>query len=33
MVPKFDSNDVKLLIYPFVNKVNIMFGQVFQSGA
>lgn len=33
MVPKFDSNDVKLLIYPFVNKVNIMFGPVFQSGA
>lgn len=32
-VPKFDSNDVKLLIYPFVNKVNIMFGPVFQSGA
>lgn len=25
---EFDSNDVKLLIYPFVNKVNIMFDPV-----
>lgn len=32
MVPKFDSNDVKLLIYPFVNKVNIMFDQSFSRG-
>lgn len=32
MVPKFDSNDVKLLIYPFVNKVNIVFDQSFSRG-
>lgn len=32
MVPKFDSNDVKLLIYPFVNIVNIVFDQSFSQG-
>lgn len=29
LLPNFDSNDVKLLIYSFVNKVNILFKPCF----